>query len=130
MTRLVMVVAGLSMAACGGGSRPPMPQADPPPTGTVIEVRMVTDEMGNRFQPARITAHRGDVIRFSLGSGVHSIHFPPDRNRDATGLPEASLLLHLPDQVVDVPVRMPPGDYAFQCDPHVALGMVGTLVVR
>jgi plastocyanin len=33
-------------------------------------------------------------------------------------------------ETVDVPVTMPPGHYYFQCDPHLAHGMIGHLIVQ
>ena len=53
-----------------------------------------------------------------------------DNRRSAQGLPATSPFLQLPGQTHDVPVELAPGEYAFQCDPHAALGMVGTLTVK
>jgi plastocyanin len=100
------------------------------PTGTVIEVKMVTDGAGNYFEPANITAKKGDVLRFVLVSGVHNVSFPAASNAGATALPEMSPYLQLPGQTHDLLVEIPAGEYAFQCDPHAALGMVGTLTVQ
>ena len=99
-------------------------------TGTVIEVKMVTDEKGNYFEPADITARPGDVLRFVLVSGVHNVSFPAASNAGASTLPEMSPYLQLPGQTHDMAVSLAAGEYAFQCDPHAALGMVGTLTVR
>lgn len=99
-------------------------------TGTVIEVKMVTDDKGNYFEPANITARPGDVLRFTLVSGVHNVSFPAATNAGASALPEMSPYLQLPGQTHDVAVSLAAGEYAFQCDPHAALGMVGTLTVQ
>ena len=99
------------------------------PTGTVIEVKMITDDRGNYFEPADVEARRGDVLRFVLVSGVHNVSFPGDLNPGAAGLPEASAFLQLPGQTLDLTVDVSTGSYGFQCDPHAALGMVGTLTV-
>ena len=137
------VVVSLTLAACGGGTDSPG-RADAPgagdgepaaatsgvaATGDVIEVKMITDDLGNRFEPAEIEAEQGDVIRLVLVSGVHNLHFLPDSNPGATGLPPASDLLQLPGQTLDILITMPEGEYYFQCDPHAALGMVGKLEV-
>ena len=37
----------------------------PAPTGTVIEIKAITDDQGNRFEPANIEARPGDVARIS-----------------------------------------------------------------
>lgn len=103
----------------------------PDPGHQVIVVEAMTDEQGNnRFSPAKIEAHRGDVIRFTLKSGVHNVHFLPDSNPGKQGLPAASDLLQLPGQTYDVKVTFEPGKYYFQCDPHAALGMKGHLEVE
>jgi plastocyanin len=125
--------------ACGGerasddaaGADPAVatPQA-PDDEGDVIEVKLITDELGNRFEPAQIEAEQGDIIRLVLVAGVHNLNFLPDSNPGATGLPPASDMLQLPGQTLDIPVTMKPGHYYFQCDPHALLGMVGHLEVE
>jgi plastocyanin len=101
-----------------------------PASGNVIEVRMVTDDKGNYFEPAEVTAKPGDVVRFTLVSGVHNVSFAGDPHAAAAGLPGPSQILQLPGQSHDVPVSMAAGGYTFQCDPHAALGMVGKLTVE
>lgn len=133
----------LSVAACGGADA--APSSDPAAagaasaatasassvalTGTVIEVQMITDGEGNYFEPNHIEAKPGDVVRFVLQSGVHNVSFPSDKNAHASALPGPSDYLQLPGQTHDVVVDFPEGEYHFQCDPHVAVGMVGTLKV-
>ena len=97
----------------------------------VIVVELLTDEQGNNiFRPSKLEAHRGDVLRFTLKSGVHNVHFLPDSNPGKNGLPAASDLLQLPGQTYDVKVTFEPGHYYFQCDPHALLGMRGHLEVE
>jgi plastocyanin len=91
---------------------------------------MYTDAEGNYFKPKEIEAHRGDIVRFILKTGVHNVHFVADSNPGKTGLPAASDFLQLPGQEFDVVVSMAPGKYYFQCDPHALLGMVGELEVE
>jgi plastocyanin len=103
----------------------------PDPGRKVIVVEALTDEQGNNvFRPEKVEAHRGDVIRFTLKSGVHNVHFLPDSNSGKTGLPPASDMLQLPGQTYDVKVTFEPGKYYFQCDPHALLGMKGHLEVE
>jgi len=130
----------LSLGACAGEDTTTPAARDagpaesaapaPEPTGTVIEVQMVTDGAGNYFEPADVTAEPGDVVRFVLVSGVHNVSFPAAENPGAGDLPEPSPYLQLPGQTHDLVVGMEPGTYAFQCDPHAPLGMVGTLTVQ
>ena len=142
ITRLMAVAAMCLplLAACTDNSSGPDRTDGPPlpepsgrvivPTGTVVEVRMATDEKGNYFDPALIEARPGDVLRLVLVSGVHNFSIPADRNPGRTGLPGPTDFFYAAGQTLDVPVNLPAGDYAFQCDPHAALGMVGRLRVR
>lgn len=128
------------LAGCGeknAGSTPEQandaPAAAPEaaaPQGKVIEVKLITDDKGNRFEPSAIEADRGDIIRLTLVTGVHNLSFPAEKNPGATGLPEPSPMLQLPGQTHDIPLNFAPGHYAFQCDPHAALGMTGTLEIE
>jgi plastocyanin len=74
-------------------------------------------------------ARRGDVIRYTLISGVHNVNFLADSNRGKSGLPAAGPMLQLPMQRYDVKVTWDPGRYFYQCDPHALLGMVGYVTV-
>lgn len=99
--------------------------------GQVHVVKMVTDGTGNLFQPAELTVKKGDVIRYTLESGVHNAHFVADSNPNMTGFPtKPSDFLQLPGQTIDLKVNAPAGSYFHQCDPHAALGMVGRVTVQ
>ena len=132
---VLLALAACSKPADDASTRegePATPAGAPAPaaSGRIIEVRTVTDEKGNYFEPNRIEAHEGDVLRLVNVSGVHNMHFLPDSNPSGAQLPPASDMLQLPGQTVDVPVTMKEGKYYFQCDPHAALGMVGHLEVE
>ena len=146
--RYLAAVLGLSLvAACGGkegsGAADTHQMAPTPTTtapgstrtpaegGKVIVIEMTTDAQGNnKFSPNDFEAHQGDVLRFTLGSGVHNVHFLADSNRTLTNPPAASPLLQLPGQTYDIAVDFPEGRYYFQCDPHALLGMVGHVKVE
>jgi plastocyanin len=97
----------------------------------IIVVKMITDGTSNRFEPANFEVDDGDVIRFTLESGVHNVHFLPDSNPGKTGLPAApSDFLQLPGQTYDVKVTWEDGTYYYQCDPHAVLGMKGHITVK
>lgn len=117
-----------SAKAAAGNAASSAPAATP--TGKVIVVKLITDGAGSRFEPAKLEAHRGDVIRYTLTVGVHNVHFLPDSNPGKSGLPPASDMLQLPGQTFDFPVNLEKGHYYFQCDPHAALGMMGHLEVE
>jgi plastocyanin len=99
------------------------------PTGNVIPVKMISGS-GERFEPSAIEAAAGDVLRFVLEVGVHNVSFPAADNPSGVRLPDSSPYLQLPGQTWDLLVDLPPGTYTFVCDPHAAMGMVGTLTVR
>lgn len=137
MRRLAIATCLCALAACGRTDAP-APAGDAngaasssaPASGTVIELRAVTDEKGNRYEPARVQARPGDILRFTLVSGVHNVSFQPAANPPGVSLPAAGDMLQLPGQTYDLAVNLPAGTYHFQCDPHAALGMVGELVVE
>jgi plastocyanin len=126
----------LLAAACGGTDAPANTgqgsAAAPAPsvaaTGNVVEVGMVSGR-GELFEPADVTVKRGDVVRFKLVSGVHNASFPANKNPNGVSLPAATPYLQAPGQTHDMLVDLPAGVYHYQCDPHAALGMVGTLTV-
>lgn len=137
---LTVLLAGTTVFAVACGKEPKREGADSAKReeahetaetpGKVIIVEAYSDEKGNYFKPSEIEAHRGDIIRYTLKSGVHNVHFLPDSNPGKTGLPAAGDMLQLPDQVYDVKVSFAKGLYYFQCDPHVALGMQGHVKVE
>jgi plastocyanin len=139
-SRWIPILTAAALGACGDKAAAPDSRpaeeapatapAAPAPTGTVVEVKAITDDKGNRFEPAEVEAKPGDVLRVVLVSGVHNIHFLPDSNPGKSGLPEPSDMLQLPGQTVDVAITFGTGEYYFQCDPHAALGMIGKLEVE
>jgi plastocyanin len=150
-TLLAALAAAATLAACSGGAKDQQPGADstqaatppaapaaawgeqtPDAGGQIVTVEMLTDEQGNNvFRPAEVTAKKGDVVRYKLVAGVHNVHFLPDSNPNAQGLPGTpSDMLQLQGQTADVKVTAGPGKYYFQCDPHALLGMKGHLTVQ
>ena len=146
------VLAGAVLLGCPGDKREggsetasaTTPSANAPAPGgltqltpasgrEVITVKMISDGTSNRFEPAEFEAHQGDVIRYTLKSGVHNVHFVADSNATAAA-PSLSTapgdFLQLPGQTWDVKVDWEPGSYFFQCDPHATLGMVGRVKVE
>ena len=129
-----------AVAACNKGDKTAGDQATSPSSaatssgpaagGRTIEVKLITDGTGNRFEPNKIEAHKGDVIKFVLQVGVHNVHFLPDSNPGKANLPAPSEMLQLPGQTYELPITLAPGHYYFQCDPHAALGMIGHLEVE
>jgi plastocyanin len=75
---------------------------------------------------------KGDTVRFITdGKTVHNASFPPAENAGKSNLPPSpGPYLTTPNQNYDVVVNMDPGTYNYQCDPHAAMGMKGTLTVQ
>ena len=74
-----------------------------PATPTTHEVRMVQVGQQYRFEPASVTIHPGDRIRFTnVSGGPHNVSF----------------------------ARVPAGRYEFFCMPHMAMGMRGAITVQ
>jgi plastocyanin len=134
---ILSVTASVFIAACGGTDSHAAParasaaaQATETvaTTGVIHEVGMVSGR-GELFEPADLTVQRGDIVRFKLISGVHNASFPANKNPGGLTLPAPTPYLQAPGQTHDLVVDLPAGEYYYQCDPHIALGMVGTLTV-
>jgi plastocyanin len=132
--RLGVLFGGAALlAACAEAPAPsidrgPQASATVPLTGDVITVEM-HGVGGQWFEPSEFTAKPGDVVRFVLVSGVHNASWPSDRNPAGVKLPESTPYLQAPGQTHDVVGDLPSGEYGFVCDPHIPLGMVGTMTV-
>ena len=114
-----------------------------PITGKTIEVKMFGDAKGYRFEPANITAKIGDGIKFVVENGApHNVAF------NAAAIPadaKAQLDANFgTDRMGELSsgLKMAPGDffllslgglkagkYEFNCTPHLAMNMKGTLTI-
>ena len=132
----------------------PAPAATPAPaaggavgmaaiTGTTHEVKMVGDAKGYRFEPANITVKAGDGIKFTMVSGgPHNVAFDPanipadvqpqlDANiSEKMGMLSSAMKMN-PNETITVSFAgIKAGTYAFNCTPHLALGMKGVVTVQ
>ncbi|MFL5542505.1 MAG: plastocyanin/azurin family copper-binding protein [Longimicrobiaceae bacterium] len=118
----------------------PAPAAPPP---AVHEVRMIMRGETARFDPATLTIHPGDRVRFVVVSGApHNVSFDPEkvpadvRRALAAAMPNqlqplaGPLLLNAGDSYTISFAGVKPGRYEFFCMPHVGMQMKGTVVVR
>jgi plastocyanin len=160
---LALVASAIMLGACGGGeSKPaettPAATATPaattpavtasgtaaPITGKTIEVKMIGDAKGYRFEPATITAKVGDGIKFIVdGSmGPHNIAFDVtkipaesraqlDANFGSDKMGELSSGLKMaPGESITISLGgLVAGKYEFNCTPHLAMNMKGTLTI-
>ena len=85
------------------------------------------------FEPANVVAQRGDTVRFTEAAGVmHNVHFTKQAHGSKLGAAATGPYLTAKGQTYDVVIdgRFTDGTYEYVCDPHAAIGMKGTLVVK
>ncbi len=162
---LALITSAVVLGACGGGDKKqdaaPAP-ATPAPvaataaptsgaagtaapiTGKTVEVKMMGDATGYRFEPANITVKAGDGIKFVVVSMIpHNVAFDAatipadvkaqlDANFGAGRASELSstLMTAVGDSFTLSLGSIKPGTYAFYCTPHLAMGMKGTITVQ
>jgi len=140
----LVMVALLAGTGVDARTVPPAPRAavSHAPAKT-IDVQMIGDASGYRFSPATVTIQRGDRIRFTLVSGPpHNVVFWSDSIPKgaaaalAKGMPKtvdkltSPFFLKAGDTYVVSFAGAPAGRYRYYCTPHLALGMVATIVVK
>jgi plastocyanin len=115
-----------------------------PITGKTIEVKMVGDAKGYRFEPANFTVKQGDGAKFVVVSmGPHNVAFDPatipadvraqlDANMGTDKMGELSSNMKMnPGESVTVSFgNIKPGTYPYHCTPHLALNMKGVITVQ
>ena len=167
---LAFAASAIVLGACGGGekkaadSAAPAPDttaaaAAPAPTGTTtsatgtataapatgatVEVKMIGDAQGYRFDPANVTVKAGDAVKFVMVSGgPHNVAFDPATVPDAV---KAQLDANISEKMAELSSAMKqnPGEsitistaniaagkYDFHCTPHLAMGMKGSITVQ
>ncbi len=123
-------------ATSGGGSAMAV-------TGKTIDVKMIGDAKGYRFEPANFSVKVGDGARFTnVSGGPHDVTFWADSipagaaaqlsaNMPNTMAPVTGPLLTTPNQTYVVSFAgLKPGVYHYYCTPHLALGMRGVITVQ
>lgn len=116
-----------------------------PATGKTVEVKMIGDAKGYRFEPANITVKVGDAIKFENESGgPHNVGFDPAKvpapvqaqlganmpGDHSMGPLESPLLLQPEESYTISFAKIPAGTYDIHCTPHLALGMKGVVTVQ
>ena len=135
----VAPAAGAATTPAAGASTAAMA----PITGKTVEVKMIGDEKGYRFEPADITVKAGDGIKFVMVSGgPHNFAMDP---AEVPADAKAQLSANMPNQMAELSgpllvnpnetytvsfANVKPGKYNFHCTPHLAMGMKGTITVQ
>lgn len=114
-----------------------------PATGTTHEVKMIGDAKGYRFEPADITIKQGDAVKWIMVSGgPHNVAFlnltdPTTKAQLNANMPgqhmaeDSSPLLMQPNEAYTVSfAKIPAGKYDYDCTPHAAMGMKGSITVQ
>jgi plastocyanin len=162
----VVTGAAIVLGACGGGEKAagdttaapagasaaaPAPAAEAPAaagamapiTGQTVEIKMIGDGQGYRFEPAEVTIKAGDGVKFTMVSGgPHNVAFDPAAVPAAA---KAQLSANMPEQAGELSGKMllnanetytisfagiPAGTYDFHCTPHLAMNMKGKITVQ
>ena len=161
----VVVSSAIALGACGGGGEKKADSAAAPApapaattdsaataapagaaaaiTGQTVEVKMVGDDKGYRFEPADIKVKAGDGIKFVMVSGgPHNVAFDPAtipadvKPQLSANMPNqqgelSSPLMTNPNDSYTISLaNVKPGQYPFHCTPHLAMGMKGTITVQ
>jgi plastocyanin len=136
-TTVAAAPAAPSAAPAAAGTMAPI-------TGQTVEVKMIGDAKGYRFEPANITVKAGDGIKFTVVSGgPHNVAFDPatipadqksqlDANMGSEKMGELSSALktNAGESVTISFANIKPGKYPYHCTPHLALGMKGEITVQ
>ena len=130
-------------AATAGAAGAAGAVAAAPATGTTHEVKMIGDAKGYRFEPADITIKQGDAVKWIMVSGgPHNVAFlnltdattKAQLNANMPGqhmAEDSSPLLMNPNEAYTVSfAKIPAGKYDYDCTPHAAMGMKGSITVQ
>jgi plastocyanin len=114
-----------------------------PATGTTHEVKMIGDAKGYRFEPADFTIKQGDAVKFIMVSGgPHNVAFlnltdPTTKAQLNANMPgqhmaedSSPLLMNANETYTISFAKIPAGKYDYDCTPHAAMGMKGTITVQ
>jgi plastocyanin len=112
-------------------------------TGKTVDVKMIGDDKGYRFEPANVTVKAGDGIRFTMVSGgPHNVAFDPAQ---VPADVKSQLSANMPNQMAELssPLLVNPnetytisfanvkaGTYDYHCTPHLAMNMKGQITVQ
>ncbi len=138
------VVFGMAGAilVLAAGTRAEVMGARPAHRAQTVNVQMIGDAKGNRFVPASITIHVGDVVTWTNVSGAHNVVFWSDSipagtqtvlqgKMGATMGPLTGPLFAAPNATYTVSFAgLKAGTYKYYCLPHLALGMRAQVVVQ
>ncbi len=153
---LALVASAFVLTGCPAGDRPattdtpaatqpgaPATGEAAPITGTTHVIQMVGDAQGYRFEPRQLTIRPGDGVRWEMVSGgPHNVKFLDARIPQGA---QAQLTANMPNQMSPLSSpffmnqgetytvsfgNLPPGEYHYECTPHIQMDMFGTITVQ
>ena len=94
---------------------------------TLLATNHNVTTVGNTFSPANITINQGDTVTWTNGGGFHNVNatqttYPNNPEGFGNSVSSSSWTFQ---HIFTIP-----GTYDYQCDPHTAMGMVGTVIVN
>lgn len=138
MRALMMIGIALATMGAGTGGHAKAPRTPNRPlrqsAGDTVVVKMVDKSPSSfAFEPAHVTVHPGDVLRFvQTVATPHDVVFTKVPSGVNLGSEKVGPFLTQPGQTYDLVIdeTFKPGHYDFVCLPHQALGMKGVLEVE
>ncbi len=86
-----------------------------------------------RFEPAQVTVHPGDTLRFVQADVVpHNVEFKKTPDKANLGEARMGRFLTTKGETYDLVIdsRFSPGTYKYVCTPHIAMGMKASFTVE
>ena len=135
MRRISAVLSLLSLAALAALSPRANAQTAAVASPHVLVIKLVLNPgpVPYAFEPAITNAQPGDTLRFTEASGaLHNVRFTKQAPGAKLGAAATTPYLTKKGETIDMVVdqRFTAGTYEFVCDPHAAIGMKGTLIVK
>lgn len=117
--------------------------APAPITGKTVEVRMIGDDKGYRFEPSNVVIKQGDGVKFiNAVGGPHNVALDPAtipvdvkaqivaNMANAPSELSSPMLTNPNDSYTISFANVKPGTYGIYCTPHLAMNMKGTITVQ
>ena len=116
-----------------------------PVTGKMHEIKMMGDAKGYRFEPANLTIKAGDGIKFIMvgAMGPHNVAFEASKlaapvkaqltaNLGTQKMADlmSTMVMKNGESITVSFAKIPAGAYAYNCTPHLAMGMKGIITVQ
>jgi plastocyanin len=120
--RIVAVAAVL--LACGGGSDAPPTGPGPPADPGEVVITLTADA---RFSPSNVTIDPGTRVRWT--SATSELHTVTPDNPQQTGV-WARATSAATGTVLSHTFNVSGQTYTYHCEPHLSVGMIGTINVR